>query len=124
MKRPIRLLISKKEEPGTQRIETAYRPVCVKNGYTLLEVKLITGKTHQIRAHLASIGHPIAGDFKYGNRSLESEDIKEGYGSAKPVASFLETGSAGISFLWTAHFRLWAEELLQQIRRNCFAEIL
>lgn len=73
------VLISKKEEPGTQRIETAYRPVCVKNGYTLLEVKLITGKTHQIRAHLASIGHPIAGDFKYGNRSW-NQKLKEGYG--------------------------------------------
>ena len=45
----------------------------------MLEVKLITGKTHQIRAHLASIGHPIAGDFKYGNRSW-NQKLKEGYG--------------------------------------------
>jgi 23S rRNA pseudouridine955/2504/2580 synthase len=36
--------------------------------YTLLQVKLITGKSHQIRAHLASIGHPIIGDFKYGDQ--------------------------------------------------------
>lgn len=71
--------ISKKEEAKAQRIETAYRPVCSKNGVTLLEVKLITGKTHQIRAHLASIGHPIAGDFKYGNRSW-NQKLKESYG--------------------------------------------
>lgn len=49
-------------------IETAYQPVSYGDGYTYLEVELITGKTHQIRAHLSSIGHPLLGDEKYGNR--------------------------------------------------------
>ena len=48
-------------------IETEYRPIGVCSAGTILEVLLITGKTHQIRAHLASIGHPIVGDVKYGD---------------------------------------------------------
>ena len=49
-------------------IETAYRPLdyLEDKDLTVLEVKLITGKPHQIRAHLSSIGHPIIGDVKYG----------------------------------------------------------
>lgn len=54
-------------------IETAYKPINVKNGYTYLEVELITGKTHQIRAHLSSKGHPLLGDEKYGDRKWNSK---------------------------------------------------
>lgn len=47
-------------------IQTAYQPLHIRPDYTLLEVELITGKTHQIRSHLAYIGHAIIGDGKYG----------------------------------------------------------
>lgn len=62
-----------KEDNGGERIETSFEPIDYGEGVTVLEVKLITGKTHQIRAHLASIGHPIIGDTKYGDKSANKK---------------------------------------------------
>lgn len=55
------------DTPGALTMETQYRVLKSNAQYSYLEVMLITGRTHQIRLHLASIGHPIIGDRKYGD---------------------------------------------------------
>lgn len=60
-------------------IRTKYRPVSAAEDATLLEVELITGRSHQIRAHLSSIGHPILGDTKYGDPAA-NERMRQRFG--------------------------------------------
>lgn len=58
--------------PDAVEIHTAYEPLKRSTDYTVLKVHLITGKTHQIRAHLRAIGHPIIGDPKYGRKDANA----------------------------------------------------
>lgn len=60
-------------------IQTRYIPVRPEKDKTLLEVELITGKSHQIRAHLADDGHPLLGDYKYGDKEW-NEKYRKTYG--------------------------------------------
>ena len=64
-----------KKIPNSERIITEYKVLEKTGEWTKAEITLHTGKTHQIRAHLAYIGCPIVGDMKYGN-SAKNKELK------------------------------------------------
>ncbi len=69
------VFLSKKSNDKNKFVKTKYTVLQSKNNLSLLEVELLTGRTHQIRAHLAAIGHPLLGEGKYS----KSNDKKLGF---------------------------------------------
>ena len=82
-------------EAGKKALSTFYPQQCFAN-CTLLEVELHTGRTHQIRVHSAALGHPVAGDDKYGdkdfNSSLKIIGLKRMFLHASSISFYLSTG--------------------------------
>ena len=88
-----RVYIQNRKTENNRTIKTGYEVLAQKNGLTLLEIRLYTGRTHQIRAQMAALGCPIVGDGKYGK--LKFRDInRQCLCSYKLTFEFL--GDAGI----------------------------
>lgn len=94
-----KVTVSEKHFEDSLPIETGYRPLGSNGRVTLLEVELITGRTHQIRAHLGSIGHPLLGDAKYGDRDFNRAYTKFGVRNQLLHAYKLEIPQTGQTFL-------------------------
>lgn len=73
-----KMYLTSPKDPDGLKMHTLVHPMKVSKQFSLLKVKIVTGRTHQIRIHLSSIDHPVIGDSKYGNFELNKE-IKKKY---------------------------------------------
>ncbi len=79
--------VYKNPRPGAKYARTDYKVIAEKNGLSLVDVELITGRTHQIRAQMSDAGHPLLGDGKYG---VNRDDRKIGYKYQALYSYYLE----------------------------------
>ena len=103
---------------GAKEAITLYTPIKVYKDYTLLSVQLLTGRTHQIRVHMAYINHPVVGDNKYGDFALNKE-IEKKYGITNQilVANYLKFNNLDfpLSYLSGKEFKIEMPNNIVQI---------
>lgn len=108
-----RVYITKKQQPGSKTCVTLYRTLETRNGLSLVECELVTGRTHQIRAQMADFGHPLLGDGKYGKLDKKFDRKYQALYSYKLTFSF--TTDAGIlSYLDGKTFTVGQVDFVQE----------
>ena len=93
-----RVFVTDVPQPGAKSCHTDYRVLASSNGLSLVECKLITGRTHQIRAQFAHAGHPLLGDGKYGKLNKKYDRNYQALYSYKLSFQFT-TDAGGLAYL-------------------------
>ena len=92
-----RVRVSKTSVPGGQYAETKYKALSFDKGKSLVECVLVTGRTHQIRAQLADIGHPLWGDTAYGAKPDNDRHYQALY--SYKITFLFESDAGALSYL-------------------------
>ena len=104
-----RVVITAKQRPGAKTAITRYKTLAHQGGTSLLEVELLTGRTHQIRAHFAAVGHPLLGDSKYGvNRMNKDNDFRFQALCSYKITFAFTTEAGALAYLKDRSFQVGA----------------
>lgn len=112
-----KVTVHKTEVEGSKEILTKYEILSFDGRYSLCEVELLTGRTHQIRAHMASIGHPLAGDTKYGRKKAPDFLKHQALYSYKLRFNFTEDAGV-LNYLNGKEFEVEKSEILKRWNVN------
>ena len=105
-----------KERKGVKKAALSYRVLAESNGRCLVHVRLYTGRTHQIRVHMASIGHPLLGDAVYGPKKCPVKNL-QGQTLHAMVLGFIHPRT-GAYMEFEAPIPEYFSNLLLQFRKN------
>ena len=100
-----RVFVTDTPQAGSKSCQTNYKTIASKNGLTLVECELITGRTHQIRAQFAHAGHPLLGDGKYGKLDKRFDRNYQALYSYKLTFDF-STDAGSLSYLNGKSFKV------------------
>ena len=108
-----RVFVSNSPKPGAKTCQTNYKVLASRNGLSLVECELITGRTHQIRAQFAHAGHPLLGDGKYGKLDKRYERSYQALYSYKLTFCFT-TEAGALEYLNGKSFRVEKVDFVQE----------
>lgn len=108
-----RVFVSDSPKPGAKTCQTNYKVLASRNGLSLVECELITGRTHQIRAQFAHVGHPLLGDGKYGKLDKRYDRNYQALYSYKLTFCFT-TEAGALEYLNGKSFRVEKVDFVQE----------
>ncbi len=117
--------IVKSNESFGKAIHTIYKPIQYNPHWSLLEIEIVTGRPHQIRLHLSDIGHPIIGDYKYGDFAI-NEGFQKKFGLKYQLLHaykiFFENTTENISYLRGRTFYSSLPPFFNQVGKYLFLD--